>query len=700
MPLLHLTLLLSLLLAPVPLPAVTVSDPRIGISDAFLQSEMAWNAGARWQRVLFYWDAIQPEWNGQWLPNRFATDAVIKNELDRGFKVVGQIGNPPRWATGEGSVPRNLSLALDDPNNNWTRFVRQLATTYAGRVDTWIIWNEPDIRPGQPGSTWNGTDAEYWLLLKSAYKTIKAANPRATVAFAGTTYWADAGEGRKLFVERVLEIAARDPEARANGFFFDVLPFHIYASSYKVYEVGRTYREILGKFGLDKPICLNETNMVPHDDPHAKVARAGARGTLEEQANFVLQAVALSRAAGVERIHFYKMQDGPIEGGEPYGLVRNDRSPRPAYIALQTAARHLLAEGKVSYQNEAGVARVILDAGRRRTTIAWATDPAPTPARIPVNSPTALHVDKYGVERPLPLPTDDGFYKITLAPATANTAGNARDYITGGDPVIVVEDRVGDPIETPNAIFFPLTGHNVVGARLDYFRRRGGLNTFGYPVSRPFRLLGRDVQLFQRQAIELLPGGKVGTLNVLDGELMPYTRFNGATIPPRDEALAKTAPQAGSAAIFRWIGATAPDSWEGLPVGFKRRFDDTVTLAIAFPEGRGNPGLLPGLNLELWGLPTSAPARDPANHDFVYQRFQRGVMHFDQKSGVTQGMLLASYLRAILTGQELPADLDAQARDSRFYKQYDRTRPLALNRQAQLPDTDLTNAFEREPPAR
>jgi len=309
-------------------------------------------------------------------------------------------------------------------------------------------------------------------------------------------------------------------------------------------------------------------------------------------------------------------------------------------------------------------------------------------------------VDKYGVERPLPLPTDDGFYKITLAAATANTAGNARDYITGGDPVIVVEDRVDDPIETPNAIFFPLTGHNVVGARLDYFRRRGGLNTFGYPISRPFRLLGRDVQLFQRQAIELLPRGKVGTLNVLDGELMPYTRFNGATIPPRDEALAKTAPPAGSAAIFRWIGTAAPDSWEGLPVGFKRRFDDTVTLAIAFPEGRGNPGLVPGLNLELWGLPTSAPARDPANHDFVYQRFQRGVMHFDQKSGVTKGMLLASYLRAILTGQELPADLDSQARDSRFYKQYDRARPLSFNRQAQLPDTDLTNAFEREPPAR
>ena len=74
----------------------------------------------------------------------------------------------------------------------------------------------------------------------------------------------------------------------------------------------------------------------------------------------------------------------------------------------------------------------------------------------------------------------------------------------------------------------------------------GGLATFGYPISRPFRLLGHDVQLFQRQAIELLPGGRVGTLNLLDEEFLPYTRFNGAIIPPRDDALTKTAPTPGS----------------------------------------------------------------------------------------------------------------------------------------------------------
>jgi hypothetical protein len=690
--------------APNPLPPVSVSDTRIGVHDAFLQSEQAWNAGVRWQRLLFYWDAIQPEWNGQSLPNRFANDAIIQNELNRGYKIVGVIGNPPRWATGEGSVPRNLGLAVDDPSNNWARFVRQLATTYAGRIDSWIIWNEPDIRPGQAGSTWQGSEADYWLLLKSGYKAIKAANPKATVAFAGTTFWADAREGRKLFIERVLEHGARDPEAKANGFFFDVVPFHIYSSPYKVYEVANTYREVLKRYGLEKPIWLNETNVVPADDPHSQVPRAGARGSLEEQANFVIQTLALSRAAGIERVQFYKMQDGPIEGGEPYGLIRNDKSLRPAYVALQTAAKYLLASGKVSYKTFDGVAQVVIDGGRRRTTVAWATGPAATPARVPPMGTSATLVDKYGLERPLPLPAESGEYKITLAGATANTASNARDYIIGGDPVIVVEDGVGDPIESADAIFYGLTGFNVEDARLDYYRRRGGLATFGYPISRPFRLLGHDVQLFQRQAIELLPGGKIGTLNLLDDEFLPYTRFNGAVIPLRDEALTKTAPAPGSRdygpALQRWIVANAPDTWEQLPVGFKRRFDSTVTLATAFPDGKGNPSLLSGLNLELWGVPTSLPARDPANHDFVYQRFQRGVMHYDRATGATQGLLLAAYLRSVLTGEELPADLEAQVRESRLYRQYDRGQPGGLARPAQLPDSDLTQAFEREPPAR
>src|SRR5262249_1496638 len=48
----------------------------------------------------------------------------------------------------------------------------------------------------------------------------------------------------------------------------------------------------------------------------------------------------------------------------------------------------------------------------------------------------------------------------------------------------------------------------------------------------------------------------------------------------------------------------------------------------------------------------------------IYQRFQRGIMHFDKTCGCTQGLLLADYLKSLVTGQNLPADLAAQAATS------------------------------------
>ena len=49
---------------------------------------------------------------------------------------------------------------------------------------------------------------------------------------------------------------------------------------------------------------------------------------------------------------------------------------------------------------------------------------------------------------------------------------------------------------------------------------------------------------------------------------------------------------------------------------------------------------MPLINLEIWGLPTSKPVRDERNHNFVYQRLQRGILHYDATTGTTQGILL------------------------------------------------------------
>jgi hypothetical protein len=101
-----------------------------------------------------------------------------------------------------------------------------------------------------------------------------------------------------------------------------------------------------------------------------------------------------------------------------------------------------------------------------------------------------------------------------------------------------------------------------------------------------------------------------------------------------------------------------------------------------------------GLDLEIWGAPTSRPQVDPTNSDFVYQRFQRGVLHTIGSAGVTRGILLADYLKAILRDRDVPSDLRDQAYGNGLFAQYCPGQTSWLCRPAELDATDLTFAFE------
>src|SRR5262249_18303162 len=223
--------------------------------------------------------------------------------------------------------------------------------------------------------------------------------------------------------------------------------------------------------------------------------------------------------------------------------------------------------------------------------------------------------------------------------------------------------------------FFSQTGYRIDNDKFwDYFQKRGGVANFGYPVSRTFTLLGQTVQFFQRRIVVINPDGGVGQLNLPDPGLMPYTSMNFATFPGADPNLLKTSPPVGSpnynTAVLAWIQAHSPNSFNGMPVNFYSTFQNTVSMGTAFPTGGGNAGLLTGIDLEMWGLPLAAPAADPHNSNFVYQRFQRGIMHYDNTKHVTQGLLLADYLKSVMTGNNLPGDLASEAAGSPYFKQY------------------------------
>ncbi len=249
-----------------------------------------------------------------------------------------------------------------------------------------------------------------------------------------------------------------------------------------------------------------------------------------------------------------------------------------------------------------------------------------------------------------------------------------------------------DPRVPHDARYFEQTGFRVEDDSIwSYFGARGGVAVFGFPVSRSLTLLGCRAQIFQRQIAQVCDGGPARLMNLLDPDIFPYTHVNGSTLPAVDPALKAQTPVPTSAdygtSIMDFVRANAPDVYENQPVGFERTFFGLITAQMA---GSDNPLF----DLEVWGAPVSRPRRDPANNAFVYQRFQRGVMHFDGSAGRTAGLLLADYVKAVLRNRDLPPDLAAQARGTRFFAQYCVGAPDWLCRPPDLPGTDLTLAFE------
>ncbi len=439
--LLYLGLLIPQSWAGTPASALAPPDPRFGAVEAYEAPEQATLAGVGWERIIFWWHELQPngpdDWNGQYFP-----DEILDRELAQGREVVGLLKNTPYWATdGEPlrGVPRGLYLPYDDPNNLWASFVRRVVSHYAGRIDHWIIWNEPDVWDGEHvGHAWAGSVEDYYQLLKVAYLAAKEANPKCVIHLTGLTYWWDWVYGRRQYFERFLEVAAQDPTAPQHGYYFDVVTLHIYFKPQTVYEITSFFRQAMQAHGLDKPVWINETNAAPSHDPSRPVHDPRFVISLDEQASYIIQACALGLAAGVERIAVYKMMDKASDvnaNPEPYGLVRADGSLRPAFHAYQVATTHLAGFRQTSLARRGDVDQVTIDRGERTTTVLWNRSPVTQTVAVQAIAPQADLVNKEGETRTLT--ADNGQYVLTLPGALCS---DPTGCFIGGSPLLLVEE--------------------------------------------------------------------------------------------------------------------------------------------------------------------------------------------------------------------------------------------------------------------
>ncbi len=477
--------------------------------------------GARWDRWPLYWHWVdQGGYVGPHEGGSHDYDTLVAQEIEHGLTpLVILMGTPADQAAAraeatppdspdgdsnplkESSGPVNTAIlppaglfepifrdGTDQPEinpaNGWANFVfnsveryrpqgelsKQLGWPKEAGVRHWEIWNEPDY-----DLFWAGTVADYYRLLEVAYKSIKLADPEATVVLGGLAFYQD-----PTWLSQLLDQTQGEPDP----LYFDVVSFHhywsIYSSEYWLEQVQAT----LAGHGLaDLPIWTTESGVSVWDDypatAHGVPPDQPWRATRAEQANYVIQHAALAFYHGVERYYHFLLHDDCGDGpGSAYGLRQNFSphvcSPaagrfRPAYPAYQLAADQFhnltpLWRNKQYGQDQVAFYR---SGDQARLLVLWATQGLTTTATISATGdgatlywidPEATLEHGTGLSRTLTLTPTNGLYTLTLPPATNRNGADPNDtsYHIGGRPYLLVEQDRHPPQATITSL--PATG--------------------------------------------------------------------------------------------------------------------------------------------------------------------------------------------------------------------------------------------------
>jgi hypothetical protein len=451
-------------------------DPPEGPDRPFVQKAL--DAGSRWDRFDFIWPNLEPA-NDAWDTDVLeAYDAVVDSLASEDVNMVGILLWTPDWAatksgggfgaqsfdrrpfgwyapvphgslasravSASSSPPQGLYLPWNDPNNHWGDFVYDIVTHYKGQVKHWEMWNEPEW-----DYFWTGTSTDYAQLLKVGYRATKAACPDCTVLFGGLHYWANPS-----YYRWVLSALDDDPAAPSNNYFFDVMSVHLYSRSSNTYDEVNNIKSGMTTYNVgDHPIWLTETGVPVWNDDSADPdpTKYDYAATQDEAAAYVIQSYANAWASDVERYFLFRTHDADMS--EYFGLIRNDHSLRPAYVAYQVAATYLISPTFTTRASAGSHLRVTLwGTPHGKVSVLWNESADAGDYVLPAAIETATLVDRLGVTQTVD--ASGGAYTFTLPGATANLVSNPGDYIIGGDPLIVIESEM--PNEPPTSTVYSL----------------------------------------------------------------------------------------------------------------------------------------------------------------------------------------------------------------------------------------------------
>jgi hypothetical protein len=265
-----------------------------------------------------------------------------------GLELIATIGSAPSWAAAYPDGPINPGY-LDD----FAEFVGALVERYDGDglndapgspvVTYWEFYNEPDNNSSQAPVRWGDDGDKYAEMLKAIYPVVKAANPQATVVFGGIAFDGfekDGGPFVLSFLTDVLDAG--------GGPYFDIMNFHYYPAFSGAWttsqgtglpEKTKFIRDVLGSYGISKPVIITEAGWHSNDDPVYP-------SNDEIQSRYVVELFVQSIANDVQVMIWWTLFD--VGGFYPYdnGLVTNAEPPllpaeKPSFYTFQRVVAEL-----------------------------------------------------------------------------------------------------------------------------------------------------------------------------------------------------------------------------------------------------------------------------------------------------------------------------------------------------------------------
>ena len=355
-------------------------------------------AGTQWIRLDLGWAMLQPSGAGSFdmgwgVP---FTDSVVDAIHADGFHLLVTFWRTPGWANGGAG-----ETTLPTHPGDYANAIKWAAARYAGKVDAWEVWNEPN----EPYSM-TGTDpAAYATLLRAAYPAVHAGDPAAQVVFGGPS-------------ENDAPWIARAYAAGIHG-SFDVMATHPYmgpsdaapetaddGTIYKLTHVAAVHNLMTQNGDGDKPIWFTEFGWSSHSNTSG-MANWELGVSQQTQGDYLVRTLKLLKSSYpyVTNAFWYEASDqntGTTSNIDNYGLLTSSFAPKAAYGAVQTYLASLAVAAPAPTPTPTDTATPA-PTPTPTDTATPAPSPTPTDTATPAPSPTPTDT---ATPAPSPSPTD------------------------------------------------------------------------------------------------------------------------------------------------------------------------------------------------------------------------------------------------------------------------------------------------------